>query len=262
MDGRNVLAVAIKQGATSSTDAAFMMTLYGRESNVEKETGLLKKLSGSYGLLVLMLAIACLGVSAVVFYRRRRKSLVEGEYRINKGHSYLLLEEEGGKVGSKLFSTEMSKDEYEGGLYITRGNPDEAKKELGDSRVTVMWLTGVETAKSVEGSINPILLDISVVVNKFTSEHSNALILFDGLQYLINKIGLETILEFLSNLKDRVSQRNAVLILPVVRMALEPKELGLLETELEVLKPRGEPESKKKAKIQTPAGSKEVLRDI
>jgi hypothetical protein len=237
-DGRNVLAVAIKQAANSSTDAAFMMTLYGWEPKTKVDADLLSRLS-SYAWVVPVLAASAVGASAVAAYVRRRRAPKAGDYKLERGHSYLLLEDEGSN-STALFSREMSRGEYSGGLYITRDNPDEMRRKLNDGRVKVIWLTSMEAGKRVEGSINPSLLDISVVIDKFTSEHNNAIILFDGLQYLINKIGLETILEFLSNLKDRVSQRNAVLVMPVVRLALEPKELGLLQTELDVLKPAGE----------------------
>ena len=71
------------------------------------------------------------------------------------------------------------------------------------------------------------------MVKEFIEERKEAIILLDGLEYLILQNGFETSLRFIQALNDLVILNKATLIVPVNPASLSVKELSLLEKEME-----------------------------
>jgi archaellum biogenesis ATPase FlaH len=155
------------------------------------------------------------------------------DYGVKDGHSYLLLEDEG-KVGVEVFSQLYSLGGYSG-LCITRDKPEDVEKVLGGAGVRILWLT--DTVEASASVIHPNPIDISVLIKDFLKENRKSIILLDGIQYIIQNTNFKTVLAFLSRLKDLVADSDSILLVPVVKISLNDKELGLLESELDVLEP-------------------------
>ncbi len=77
---------------------------------------------------------------------------------------------------------------------------------------------------------------LAKTVSRFIEESGGeAVILLDGLEYLIVNNGFLQTLMFVEHVNEFVMQRKAVVIVPVSPDALEEKELALLERNLEVV---------------------------
>ncbi len=116
---------------------------------------------------------------------------------------------------------------YEG-LCITRVHPNTLRKKYGLEKTPIIWLTG--EASEGEQSVKSIQ-DLSILIARFLDKAKKAVILLDGFEYIVTNNGFEPFIRFLQILKDRVQRSSGVLIAPLLREALEPKELALVERE-------------------------------
>ncbi len=88
-------------------------------------------------------------------------------------------------------------------------------------------------------SISPIDLElIADIINKFLKQSKNPVVLLDGIEHLIFENGFAPVLRFLRDMGEWMVLQNAILILPVNPMALEEKELALMERNMKDLEPR------------------------
>jgi hypothetical protein len=120
------------------------------------------------------------------------------------------------------------------GLYISRSNPAIVRKKyyLGDSKV--VWLTNVQTDKDMD-SISG-LQEMSILVSKFIDENEKAIILLEGLEYLISNNNFPVVLRLVQQLRDKVSTSEAKMLVPINPEALEDRQLPLLENECQVVR--------------------------
>jgi CBS domain-containing protein len=115
------------------------------------------------------------------------------------------------------------------GLCITRRAPEKIKDSHNLEKTPIIWLT---TAKTEHKSISPqSFTELSLLISKFLSDTERAIILLDGLEYLIAQNNYNQVLRLIQALRDRVSTSNGHLLIPVCESALEMRELKLLEQE-------------------------------
>ncbi len=118
------------------------------------------------------------------------------------------------------------------GFFITRSYPEHVKKkyDLGDT--LIIWLSNVR----MDYTLRPKdLEELSMRLDKFLSSVEKAVILLDGIEYLITSNDFSTLLKFVQGLRDEVTLKNAVLLIPVSPNTLEPHKLKLLEEEADVV---------------------------
>ena len=151
------------------------------------------------------------------------------------GHSYLVLEDPGRSRAMNMFFNKLSSGQYRG-LCISRDSPQSIASEFTTHGAKMIWLT--DMAGSDQDSMASRPLDISVAIDDFTRGNENSLVLLDGLQYIITEYDFKTVLKLMANLKDRIVQSGSILLVPVISMSLKPMEIGLLESELEPIKPQ------------------------
>ncbi len=136
------------------------------------------------------------------------------------------------------------------GLCVTRQYPDRVRRENDLKDVRVIWLSHTPG----EDYHNPTALGVlTKAICKFIEDSGGeAVILFDGLEYLMVNNGFLQTLMFVEQINEFVMQRRAIVIFPVSPEALEEKELALLERNLEVVETpliRMEYESKQMSKL-------------
>lgn len=170
--------------------------------------------------------IAAVAVMLFLFYRSSRPPTErEGEL----GVSYLI-KERGSKRGMSLF-LRLVESRRDHGMVVTRTFPETFQKNGAFGSVSIWWLSGEERPDSID----PLsLAKLTHIVNEFIMKKEDAVILIDGLEYLILQNGFETALRFLQALNDLVILHRATLIIPVDPSSLSVKQLSLLEKELEV----------------------------
>jgi len=150
---------------------------------------------------------------------------------LDAGATYLLHEEKPRR------SVELFIHELKGGLkglYITRSNPKQVRREhdLGDAKVC--WLTGVKATDdiiSVSG-----LQELSILVSNFIDENSRSVILLDGVEYLVSNNDFSIVLRLIQQIRDKVSTSESKMLIPVNPNALDSKQLTLLERECRAIK--------------------------
>lgn len=156
-----------------------------------------------------------------------RGSIESPDYYEN-GFSYLI-EESRADFCFIIFSKILNKNNK--GLCICRINPAIIRRKYGfNEDITMLWLTDRESSK--EATISPSLESMIYVAEEFIDKNENAIILLDGIEYLISNNGFNPVLRFIRRLIDKISETSTILLIGVSSKAMNEQELKLLEREL------------------------------
>jgi hypothetical protein len=117
----------------------------------------------------------------------------------------------------------------ERGLIITRTYPSKLPPNQARDGVTKIWLS-----KSAEpDSVAPEnITKLSHVISEFQNANDNAVLLLDGLDYLISNNDFPRILKFIEYLHEKVILNSGILLIPLNPHILSSEYLELLENEL------------------------------
>jgi hypothetical protein len=154
-----------------------------------------------------------------------------GEDSFEKGFSYLIEEDRAHfcfQILSKLVKNNFL------GLCICRSNPNKIKENFGLENTSMYWLTDRESNK--ETTISPSLENMIYVAEEFIDRSDEAVLLLDGLEYLISNNAFNPVLRFLRRLIDKISETESILLISVSPKAINEQELKLLEREMKPLK--------------------------
>jgi hypothetical protein len=115
------------------------------------------------------------------------------------------------------------------GLCLTSTYPKKIREIYGLGDAPIYWLS--EATGTEEKSLNPRRLEFEITrtISDFVKNKNGALVLIDGLEYLLLVNGFEKIINFIKSISDIISQNKAILIVPVNPEALDKKELTILE---------------------------------
>lgn len=148
-----------------------------------------------------------------------------------RGGTTYLIREPKGEAASELFSHLTASGRP--GLCLTRKHPDIARGRyhLGE-KVHVRWLT----PSLGKDRIDPKALNtMTNIVYNFVAGNPGAVVLLDGMEYLLLHNELSKALLFLENLNDFIMQSDALLLVPTNPEAIDPQDLALMERNAEVL---------------------------
>lgn len=124
-----------------------------------------------------------------------------------------------------LFSNAVGKKAN--GLLITRKSPHHVKAAYNLSEVPILWLSQKE-----EGDVlYPTQLDKLVYLISKALDQQNAIILLDGIEYLIVHNRFKRVLKQLYIIREVVYRHGGILLIPLDPDAFSEKELGFLEKE-------------------------------
>lgn len=117
------------------------------------------------------------------------------------------------------------------GLCFTMYSPQEIRLKYALQTTPIFWVS-----KHGSQSINPIDLEvIADITTKFLKQSKNPVVLLDGIEHLIFENGTAPVLRLLRDIEEWVILQKAILILPVNPVAIEQKELALIERNMEEL---------------------------
>ncbi len=117
------------------------------------------------------------------------------------------------------------------GLCFTIAPPEKIRQQYLLQRTPIFWIS-----KHGNESVNPANLEIMAgMIKEFLSKSKNPIILLDGLEYMITMNGFIPVLKFVYDVREWVILQKAVFILPVSPVALDEKELALIERNMEEL---------------------------
>ncbi len=153
----------------------------------------------------------------------------ESQYKLAPGVTYLV-EEEKPEKSFNMFVDQVNHGVR--GLCITRTNPDQIRLKYNLTKTTVLWLTDITTSRT--DTVKPLLEDVSIVVHEFIGKGGDAVILLDGLEYLVSKNeDFNQVLQLIDRLKDSIAVHHSKMILPVSPATLGERDRALLERETE-----------------------------
>lgn len=116
------------------------------------------------------------------------------------------------------------------GMAVTRQHPDLVRQRYGLRDTKIYWLA----TRAGQGVISPTNLGIlTQTMVKFVQENENGVMILDGLEYLVSNNDFNKVLRALDQVNDHLSQSGSRLIIPVDPRAFEPRELALLERNME-----------------------------
>src|SRR5213076_3293490 len=143
--------------------------------------------------------------------------------RIRRGACYLL-EDETADTAYRLFVRLLA--EMGSGFCISRIHPDKVRTRFGLA----------EVPGEDHFSANA-MASVARAVQQFIQEHgSSGLVLIDGLEYVILHNGFQpTLLAFVEHLNEFAMGTQAVVLIAFRPQTLDPRELALLERNLQVL---------------------------
>lgn len=147
---------------------------------------------------------------------------------LEKGATYLIKEKKP-KTAFKIFLEILKRGSN--GLCITRVHPKRLRRkhELGD--VQILWITTTEISE--EKCIHPSdLPKLNMAINEMIENEENAVILLEGIEYLITYNGFDLILRFIQVLNDRVMVTNSRLLIALDPATLDTGSLHIFERDL------------------------------
>src|SRR5438132_6559593 len=120
------------------------------------------------------------------------------------------------------------------GFCISRIHPDKVRTRFGLAEVRIGWLAEVPGEDHFSANA---MASVAKAVQQFVQEQgSSGLVLIDGLEYVILHNGFQpTLLAFVEHLNEFAMGTQAVVLIAFRPQTLDPRELALLERNLQVL---------------------------
>ena len=151
---------------------------------------------------------------------------------LRRGACYVI-EGDNSDVAYRLFGQNVP--ELGAGFCIARLHPEKVRKRLGSTEARLGWLA--EAPGNDHFSANA-MASLAKAIEEFVLEHqSSGVILVDGLEYVILHNGFQpTLLGFVEHLNEFIMGTQSIVLLALRPKTLDPRELALLERNLQVLR--------------------------
>jgi len=158
---------------------------------------------------------------------------ISRKYSLTQGRSYVI-EESPPDISFDAFANIINTTDDKGaknvGLCITRQHPDLVRQKYGLENTPIYWLA-TKTGQDIISPTNLGILTHTII--SFVQDHQNGVVLLDGLEYLVSNNDFNKVLRVIDQVNDHISQSTSRMILPVDPRAFEPKEVALLERNME-----------------------------
>ncbi|MBW2997467.1 DUF835 domain-containing protein [Candidatus Woesearchaeota archaeon] len=166
----------------------------------------------------------------IVEGRKLDKKLAE-KYKFDFGQGYFIKHEKSSEIAHKVLLTHLYQKRY--GLIITAHNPSKIRHEYGIETTPIVWVTDTETEHL---AVDPIDIEqLYETIHRFVDEVPNAIVLIDGLDYLLVHNNFAKMLHFVRQVKRTIVRGDDCLVVTKGALSLEPKQEKLLEAQLNVL---------------------------
>jgi hypothetical protein len=185
------------------------------------------------------LALACIFAYGILRYRLFLPSAVKetdikGVKRKDKelaeSAKFLMVEEKRPDRSYRLFLGLLANGKH--GLVITRSHPDLLREEFRIEKTPVLWLAKQPGPNRIEPANLSILHQIVV---EFMKRGTNAAVIIDSLEYIMENNPPEEVMMMLYDLRDEIQITNSTLVLSVDPETMDPQHIALLEREFQVI---------------------------
>ena len=152
------------------------------------------------------------------------KDLLFGKKKdLEEGRAYLMKEK---KPEKALSAFQRAVDAGWRPMYITRQHPNHIVRRRGEKEIRIVWLS----TTLGKDYIDPHNLNsLSNLIANFVNDGPRAVILLDGIEYLMINNDFARILHFLEYVNEQIALHRAALILSVDERAFDAKELAYIE---------------------------------
>ncbi len=119
------------------------------------------------------------------------------------------------------------------GLVITRTHPVRVQQQYGFD-CPIMWIA--KNIKPATGAavvnLEPTrLMKIHGTISDFIKANPGAVVLLDGLEYLVTENGFSSVMKAIQLTNEEVAMSGALLLVPIDPRTMETQQLGYLERE-------------------------------
>jgi len=151
--------------------------------------------------------------------------------RMRRGVCYLV-EDGTSETAYRLFTRLLP--ELEAGFCLSRLHPEKIRTRFGPANLRIGWFAEVPGEDHFSANA---MASVAKAIQQFIQEHgSSGLVLIDGLEYVILHNGFQpTLLAFVEHLNEFTMGTQAVVLIAFRPQTLDPRELALLERNLQVL---------------------------
>ena len=167
------------------------------------------------------------------------KSESTGPEELIEGCSYLI--KENSPDASYAIFRYMVFKEGKPGLCVTRKSAKVLREKYGLENITLIRLGKKEVGNGMlssalgitESSISSAnLTHLYEKVVEYLGNHSGAVILIDGIEYLVNQNEFKSVMRFIQKLNDILERYSAYMLITISPNSLEPTEMSTLEREM------------------------------
>ncbi|MBS3749812.1 MAG: PAS domain-containing protein, partial [Candidatus Thermoplasmatota archaeon] len=143
------------------------------------------------------------------------------------GNSYLITDQD--LLPSLDLLSELTNDEFSG-LIVTRGNPDNIKKQVNLKKNLKIALF---TKKPVPDAIALSNLEsLEKEIYKFTKQQKKPVILLDGIHYLLSNFSFEAFIKLLYDINDIIVEQKAILFVRIDPSTIHTYQMAIIRNEL------------------------------
>jgi hypothetical protein len=182
----------------------------------------------------LIFAKAVLAVEPFEAPALKHKEVPEGAVKpvkvnLASGHCDLIMSKRADEA-YRMFQSELKGGSK--GLLITRVHPDQLKEAYGPIDAPILWLS----SQPGQDRLDPAALTIiQHTMIEFIQKWPKAIVMLDGLDYLISENQLDKVLRMIYAVHDTVVVSGSKFIVPMDPQTMEMKELAFIEREFVVV---------------------------
>ncbi len=120
------------------------------------------------------------------------------------------------------------------GMLVVREHPDRLRQVIQFQAEKILWLT----RRAGKDYVDPTELSlVTLLITKFVETHKKAVVMIEGLEYMITQNDFETVLRFVNHLHDFVLAYDCAIMLVIDPRVLNIRELALMERSAKVVEP-------------------------
>ena len=150
-------------------------------------------------------------------------------HQMREGTCYLVKE---GKPLLSFMLFELMLADGARGFCITRQYPERVRGTYKMAGARTLWLSQTPGPESHSPtSIGALATE----VQKYVESTKDAVLILDGVEYLVVNNGFPQVLKFIEHVNELVMRSKAIMIIPVSPDAFDRKEMALIERNLEVI---------------------------
>jgi len=169
----------------------------------------------------------CIGV---LFVGKDITREIELHKKLLVGNSYLIKEKN--NLSAIDLIVDLTINDFKG-LIVTRGNPDQIKKQIPLSKNIEIVILTIEEIHGLTNISN--LEKLKEKIEEFSKRNKKSVILLDGIHYLLSRFTFNEFIKYLYHINDIIAKNKAIIFVRIDPSTIDKNQMALLENELLIL---------------------------